>query len=220
MNSCNYQWDKKQKTNKPAYQRPTPVLFLLQLLLLVEFSLFFFQSKKQEKRLIAGWISVRSGHFRPQSGQESQRTKYFFESKPSNWRSHRCHFAFPQGNRPLNVDKSCQNKPCITFTRIWYTGRIQKELLLKKCHYRSSYGSHSAPLPLIVFPVHFFFRMLFARSTLDKRQGSGRIFYLCNPCKFSYRLGYCLQLKNFTVPRVTCKEKADSCKFLAVQKIL
>ena len=29
---------KKQKTNKPAYQRPTPVLFLLQLLLLVEFS--------------------------------------------------------------------------------------------------------------------------------------------------------------------------------------
>ena len=45
---------KKQKTNKPAYQRPTPVLFLLQLLLLVEFSLFFFQRKKQEERLIAG----------------------------------------------------------------------------------------------------------------------------------------------------------------------
>ena len=45
---------KKQKTNKPAYQRPTPVLFLLQLLLLVGFSLFFFQRKKQEERLIAG----------------------------------------------------------------------------------------------------------------------------------------------------------------------
>ena len=29
---------KNKKTNKPAYQRPTPVLFLLQLLLLVEFS--------------------------------------------------------------------------------------------------------------------------------------------------------------------------------------
>ena len=36
---------KKQKTNKPADQQPTPVLFLLQLLLLVEFSLFFFQRK-------------------------------------------------------------------------------------------------------------------------------------------------------------------------------
>ena len=38
--------------------------------------------------------------------------------------------------------------------------------------------------------------------------------------KFSYRLGYCLQLKNFTVPRVTCKEKADPSKFLAVQKFV
>ena len=28
--------------NKAAYQRPTPVLFVLQLLLLAEFSLFFF----------------------------------------------------------------------------------------------------------------------------------------------------------------------------------
>ena len=45
---------KKQKTNKPAYQRPTLDLFLLQLLLLVEFSLLFFQRKKQEKRLIEG----------------------------------------------------------------------------------------------------------------------------------------------------------------------
>ena len=36
---------KKQQTNKPADQRPTSVLFLLQLLLLVEFSLFFFQRK-------------------------------------------------------------------------------------------------------------------------------------------------------------------------------
>ena len=40
----NYQIDKKQKqtykqTNKPAYQRPTTVLFLLQLILLVKLSL-------------------------------------------------------------------------------------------------------------------------------------------------------------------------------------
>ena len=34
--------NKKKQTNKPAYQRPTPVLFVLQLLVLVEFSLFFF----------------------------------------------------------------------------------------------------------------------------------------------------------------------------------
>ena len=30
----------------------------------------------------------------------------------------------------------------------------------------------------------------------------------------------CLQLKNFTVPSVACKEKADPCKFLAVQKFV
>ena len=36
----NYQMAKKQKTNKPAYERPITVLFLLQLLLLVKFSLF------------------------------------------------------------------------------------------------------------------------------------------------------------------------------------
>ena len=35
-----------------------------------------------------------------------------------------------------------------------------------------------------------------------------------------HRLQYCLQLKNFTVPRVACKEKADPCKFLAVQKFV
>ena len=29
-----------------------------------------------------------------------------------------------------------------------------------------------------------------------------------------------LQLKNFTFPRVTCKEKADPCKFLAVEKFV
>ena len=44
----------KKNTNKQAYQRPTPVLFLLQLLFLVEFRLFFFQRKKQQERLIAG----------------------------------------------------------------------------------------------------------------------------------------------------------------------
>ena len=40
-NVMNYQIDKKQKqTNKPAYQLPTTVLFLLQSLLLVTFSFF------------------------------------------------------------------------------------------------------------------------------------------------------------------------------------
>ena len=49
--------------------------------------------------------------------------------------------------------------------------------------------------------------MLFARSTQAKRHGFGRIFYLF----FFF---------NFTVPRVACKEKADPCKFLPVQKFV
>ena len=36
----NYQTAKKQKRNKPAYERPITVVFLVQLLLLVKFSLF------------------------------------------------------------------------------------------------------------------------------------------------------------------------------------
>ena len=35
-----------------------------------------------------------------------------------------------------------------------------------------------------------------------------------------HRLQYCLQLKNFSVLRVACKEKEDPCKFLAVQKFV
>ena len=67
---------------------------------------------------------MRSGLFRPQSSQASQ---CFYESKPSNCWSHRCHFQL--GNRPSNVDKSCQKKQFIRYTRIWYTWRIRKELL-------------------------------------------------------------------------------------------
>ena len=44
-----------------------------------------------------------------------------------------------------------------------------------------SEGSGSVPLPLVVFPAHLFFSMLFARSKQDKRHVFGRIFYLCNP---------------------------------------
>ena len=40
---------------------------------------------------------------------------------------------------------------------------------IKKYHQRGFYDSHSSPLPLIVFPAHFFFKMPFARSTQDKR---------------------------------------------------
>ena len=65
---------------------------------------------------------------------------------------------------------------------------------------------------------------LFARSTQAKRHRSGRIFYLCTPFRGNvqilYRLQFCLHLKNFTVPRVACKEKADPCTFLAVQKFV
>ena len=63
---------------------------------------------------------------------------------------------------------------------------------------------------LIVFPAHFFFSKLFARSTQDNAMGPDECFtcatLLEGTCKFSYRLQYCLQLKNFTVPRVACKE--------------
>ena len=42
---------KKQQTNKPADQRPIPVLFLLQLLLLAELACFYFK-EKPDRRLI------------------------------------------------------------------------------------------------------------------------------------------------------------------------
>ena len=54
--------------------------------------------------------------------------------------------------------------------------------------------------------------------------GPDEFFYLCNPFRTNvqilHKLQYCLQLKNFTVPRVAGKEKADTCKFLAVQKFV
>ena len=140
---------------------------------------------------------MRSGHFRPQSGQESQRTKYFFGSKPSNWWSHRCHFAFPWGNRPSNVYKSCQNKPFIAFTRIWYTGRIRKELLLKS----TIIGVPTALTPY-PFPSLFFLLTSFSVCSLHGPHKINMInatgpdeFFTCatrleGKCKFSYRLGY------------------------------
>ena len=63
--------------------------------------------------------------------------------------------------------------------------------------------------------------MLFAQSTQDKRHGSGRIFYLCNPFKGNVQI--LLQIAvPFAAqkPRVTCEEKEDPCKFLAVQKFV
>ena len=47
-----------------------------------------------------------------------------------------------------------------------------------------------------------------------------RAIRLQGTCKFSCRLQYFLQLKNFTVPRAACKEKEDPCKFLPVQKFV
>ena len=104
-----------------------------------------------------------------------------------------------------------------THVRTWEIGKI-----FLKIFWVSTWLD--LPLPLIVFPAHFFFSMLFAWSTQAKRHGSGRIFYLCNPFRGNvqilYRLQFCLHLKNFTVPRVACKEKADPCTFLAVQKFV
>ena len=78
------------------------------------------------------------------------------------------------------------------------------------------------------FPLLFFLLTYFSMCSLH---GPHKInvtvpdkFFTCatrleGTCKFSYRLQYCLQLKNFTVPRVACEEKADPCKFLAVQNL-
>ena len=66
--------------------------------------------------------------------------------------------------------------------------------------------------------------MLFARHKKINATGPDE-FFTCatrleGTCKFSYRLQYCLQLRSFTVPRVACKEKADTWTFLAVQKFV
>ena len=79
------------------------------------------------------------------------------------------------------------------------------------------------------FPSLFFLLASFSECSLHgphKINATGPDeFFTCatrleGTCKFSYRLGYCFQLKNFTVPRVACKERADPCKFLAVQKFV
>ena len=95
---------------------------------------------------------------------------------------------------------------------------------VKKYHYRSSYGSHSVPLPSLFFLLTSFSECSLHGPHKINATGPDE-FFTCatrleGTCKFTYRLGYCLQLKNFTVPRVTCKEKADPCKFLAVQKFV
>ena len=110
------------------------------------------------------------------------------------------------------------------FTRIWYTGRIGKELLLKS----TIIGVPTALTPY-PFPSLFFLLTSFTVRSLRGPQkinaSSPDEFFTCatrlgGTCKFSYRLQYCLQLKNVTVLRVACKEKADPCKFLAVQKFV
>ena len=98
------------------------------------------------------------------------------------------------GNRPSNVDKSCQNKPFIGFTRIWYTGRIRKELLLKS----TIIGVPTALTPY-PFPSLFFLLTSFSVCSLHgphKLNATGPDeFFTCatrleGTCKFSYRLQY------------------------------
>ena len=64
--------------------------------------------------------------------------------------------------------------------------------------------------------------MLFARSIQDNATGPDEFFTCATRLEgtFSYRLQYCLQLKNFTVPRLACKGKADPCTFLTVEKFV
>ena len=109
------------------------------------------------------------------------------------------------------------------FTRIWYTGRIRKELLLKS----TIIGVPTALTPY-PFPSLFFLLTSFSVCSLHgphKLNATGPDeFFTCatrleGTCKFSYRLGYCLQVKNLTVPRVTCKEKADPVQVFGRSKI-
>ena len=77
------------------------------------------------------------------------------------------------------------------------------------------------------FPSLFFLLTSFSECSLHgphKINATGQDeFFTCatrleGTCKFSYGLGYCFQLKNFMVRRVTCKEKAD--QFLAIILII
>ena len=131
------------------------------------------------------------------------------------------------GNRPSNVDKSCQNKPFIGFT------------MPESGIPEGSRKSFCWKVPLIIgvptaltpypFPSLFFLLTSFLECSLHDPHTINATdpgeFFTCatrleGTCKFSYRLQYCLQLKNFTVPRVACKGKADPCKFLTVEKFV
>ena len=102
-------------------------------------------------------------------------------------------------------------------TRIWYTGRIRKELLLKS----TIIGVPTALTPY-PFPSLVFLLTSLSECSLDgphkiNTTGPEEFFTFATrlegTCKFSSRLQYCLQLKNFTVPGFACKEEADPCKF-------
>ena len=131
------------------------------------------------------------------------------------------------GNRPSDVDKSCQNKPFIGFT------------MPESGIPEGSRKSFCWKVPLIIgvptaltpypFPSLFFLLTSFLECSLHDPHTINATdpgeFFTCatrleGTCKFSYRLQYCFQLKNFTVPRVACKGKADPCKFLTVEKFV
>ena len=58
---------------------------------------------------------------------------------------------------PSNVDKSCQNKPFIAFTRTWYTGRIRKELSFVKSTIKGVFTTLTPyPFPSLFFPLTSF----------------------------------------------------------------
>ena len=135
----------------------------------------------------------------------------FFESKPSNWWSHRCHFAFPWGNRPSNVYKSCQNKPFIAFTRIWYTGRIRKGLLLK-----STIKGVFRTLTPYPFPSLLFLLTSFSECSLHGPHKINATFR--GNAQILLQIAVLFAAQKLHGPPVACKEKADPCKFLAVKK--
>ena len=100
---------------------------------------------------------------------------------------------------------------------------------VRRLVYRKDPGGVRTTLTPYHFPSWFFLLNSFSECSWHgphKINATGQDkFFTCatsleRTFKFCYRLQYCLQLKNFTVPLVACKEKADQCKFLAFQKFV
>ena len=79
--------------------------------------------------------------------------EFFYYALKSNWCviSYTISFLIKVMDRRVFTIKSCQNKPFIGFTRIWYT--LPNPAFAKK-YYRRSFALTPRPHPLTDFPAH------------------------------------------------------------------